>query len=147
MKRNNKVVILALFVAVLSQGVWAWKLPGLLSWASSDDKSSEAAAIKEVKGCSFKAYPDTTIGEAFEEFFADPEWDAGTPDDEDLQDSGITLVNFTGGMMYAGKDVDALVQFYVDEDGNVSMHAFEMNGIPQDDDMQDALIEVIFDDD
>lgn len=113
MKRNNKVWAAALFIAVLSQSVWAWKLPGLLSALSSNRGDKAASkAIKPVKQSSFASYPDTTVGDAFEEFF-----------------------------------VDALVQFYVDEDGDASMQAFEMNGIPQDEDMQDALIEVIFEDD
>ncbi len=61
-------------------------------------------------------FSDMTVGEAFENFFDDPEWKSF----ED--DKGRIIVEFNGGCTWAGEAADCCIQFEVDEDSE----AFEI---------------------
>lgn len=90
-------------------------------------------AIQIVKSAHIDDYPNKTVGEAFEDFFGSPKWEEGGLEDDNIREQGITLVNFTGKMMYADKEVEAVIQFQANKDtGAFKFEAFELNGIPQD---------------
>lgn len=105
-------------------------------------------AVQIVKSAHADGYPNKTIGEAFEAFFGSPKWEEGVPEDDELREQGITLVNFTGKMMYADKEVEAVIQFHVKKDDETfTFEAFELNGIPQDLLTTAVVFEKIFADD
>ena len=54
---------------------------------------------------------DETVGEAFEDFFANPEWESFETED------GEIIVEFNGECEFYGDEADCCIQFEVDEDG------------------------------
>lgn len=99
--------------------------------------------ISLVKKGYFFSYDEMTVGEAIDNFFANPEWSSGEPVDKVLK--GYTLVNCKGGITYYGDYAEAEIQFLVDkDDGSFVLHAFEINGVPQSDYMIEGLIESMF---
>ena len=63
--------------------------------------------VELVKDGKLNAYPDETVGEAFGDFFSDPEWST-------YEDDGETYVKFTGGCYYDDEEVDVKIVFLVD---------------------------------
>lgn len=62
-------------------------------------------------GMLYNISDDETIGEAFEDFFDEPEWDTFE------SDKGKRIVEFNGVCEYYGDEADVCIQFEVDEDG------------------------------
>jgi hypothetical protein len=66
--------------------------------------------IDIVKEGTFYDYPDEYVGDAFDDFFANPSWEYFVSEnDEDI-------VEFTGEAEYMGESVDICIQFQVDPD-------------------------------
>ena len=65
--------------------------------------------IFSVKNGAFYNYPDQTVGDAFQEFFSEPEWST-------FHESGDTYVKFTGGCLLNDEDVRVRILFILDGD-------------------------------
>ena len=79
---------------------------GLL-WALSDAFGN--SAIASVKKGHFSGWPNVTVGDAFEDFFADTKW-------KSFKDGDDTIVEFTGECTWYDKPADAKIQFTVDDE-------------------------------
>ena len=103
----------------------------------------DSEEISIVKNGHFNGHPQKTVGEAVDNFFANPKWESGVGSDGETK--GKTLVNATGKITYMDKEVKAEIQFIVNKDnGTFNMNAFEMNGIPQNVFMVAGLINKMF---
>lgn len=95
--------------------------------------------INLVKNGSPKLYPDSTYGEAFENFFDDPEWEYFKSTEEK------DIVEFSGGCTYMDEPVTATLQFDLDyEKGRFSTEYFEMDGEEQSELMTMAILAKVF---
>lgn len=65
------------------------------------------STVDTVKGGKFNAYPENTVGKAFDNFFSDPEWTS-------YEENGHDYVKFTGGCTLYGEPVNAKIIFVVD---------------------------------
>jgi len=82
--------------------------------------------INMVKNGTLSSYPSKTVGKAFDNFLSNAKWTAGE------SDTGQKFVNVSGGVLYAGKEVNIVFQFFVDVDKSTfSYNACEINGVPQ----------------
>lgn len=79
---------------------------GLL-WALAD--ALGATAIASVKNGHLSGWPDVEIGDAFEDFFANTEW-------ESFKEDGDTIVEFRGECTWYDESADAKIQFTVEDD-------------------------------
>ena len=66
-------------------------------------------SVVVVKKKSSNQYPEKTVEEAFEDFFADPAWVA-------YEENGKEYVKFTGRCTYDGEEVNAKMIFLIDGD-------------------------------
>ncbi len=88
------------------------------------------------------SYPDTTYGEAFDDFFSHPEWEYFVSDD------GRNIVEFNGGAMYMDSAIDVTIQFVVDDDEDTfSVEYVGFNDVPQNEFMKAGLMMAVFEDD
>lgn len=95
--------------------------------------------IQFVKSGTNSAYPNTTYGEAFDNFFDHPKWGYFTTD------SGEDVVEFTGECLYDNVEVEVLMQFTLDKDaGTFEANYLSINDVPQSYLMLSALLEVVF---
>ena len=95
--------------------------------------------INLVKNGSPKLYPDSTYGEAFENFFDDPEWEYFKSTEEE------DIVEFSGGCTYMDEPVTATLQFDLDyEKGKFSTKYFEMDGEEQSELVTVAMLAKVF---
>ncbi|MCH8077583.1 MAG: hypothetical protein IIC13_15365 [SAR324 cluster bacterium] len=79
--------------------------------------------------------PKHTLSQMADSFLSSPAWERGKTRD------GLEFVNVRGGLIYMEKPVEAAVQFMVDRKaGKFTLHAFELNGIPQTGPFRRALI-------
>ena len=101
--------------------------------------SGNPEIIALVKNGTLSNYPNKTVGVAFDSFFSSPKWESGVTSD------GDTFVNVRGKASFAGNNVNAAVQFFVDVDnGTFEYHAFEMNEVPQSNFIFWSLLEKIY---
>ncbi|WP_243439166.1 hypothetical protein [Fundidesulfovibrio soli] len=78
------------------------------------------------------------MGHIVDNFLQNPRWESGETAD------GEVVVNVRGRMDYAGKTVNALLQFTINSHNRSwNMNALELNGVPQDKDMRTALVEAM----
>ncbi|MDR2123386.1 MAG: hypothetical protein LBP38_00130 [Desulfovibrio sp.] len=92
----------------------------------------DSKEIKRVKSGSFKNCQNKTVEQAADDFFDSPKWESGIGVDGETK--GLPLVNLKGKMKIRGKEVDAVLQFILDENGqSFKAHALETNGVPQPD--------------
>ena len=98
--------------------------------------------VQMVKDGTLEAYPQMTVGEAFDGFLSDPKWESG------LSDDNVRFVNVTGGALYLGKEAELAVQFIIvdEKDGSFQYNACEVNGIPQNNLVFWGLLETIYGD-
>jgi hypothetical protein len=97
--------------------------------------------VQQVKTASPYAYPDKTYGEAFDSFFKNPKWKYFEGE------NGEDVVEFTGKCTYHDTEVEALIQFLLNEDDNtVEVGAFSLNDVPQTELMTYGLITAVFED-
>lgn len=100
--------------------------------------------IDMVKNGCPEAYPDTTYGEAFADFFFESQWKYFKEDKEDV-------VEFKGNWNYTSEDSDeneivrVKIQFLIDEENEqFEIHTVTLNGKEQSDLIQVSLILAIF---
>ncbi|WP_339221020.1 hypothetical protein [Paenibacillus sp. FSL W7-1332] len=94
--------------------------------------------VLAVKGGELQDYPDSTIGDAFTEFFRDPTWKnfkAAT---------GENVVEFTGYMIYENTTVKARLQFLLSDEDFFEVGALSFNDVPQNTLMTNSLLAKIF---
>ena len=91
--------------------------------------------IGMVQGGKLATCPHVTVEQMANSFMGSPSWDSG------VSDTGQTFVNLSGEISYHDKKVQALIQFFVDEDnGTFQFNALEFNGEPQIEVMAIALL-------
>lgn len=76
--------------------------------SASEKAGGEDKYVELVQEGSLYYFPDETIEEAFNDFFADPEWKSFVSED------GDRIVEFNGGCEYYGEDENFCMQFEVD---------------------------------
>jgi hypothetical protein len=82
--------------------------------------------VNLVRNGTLQAFPDKTVGRAFDDALHNTKWESITASD------GNTYVNVKGRAIYIGREVEVAVQFRVDYDaGAFEIHAFEIDGVPQ----------------
>lgn len=87
-------------------------------------------------------YPDQTYGEAFDDFFEDPNWDYFQSDD------GRDVVEFTGGCSYRGENADIYIQFIARKSENYCTVCYaSVNGNGMSDDEILNMIGSVFEQD
>lgn len=95
--------------------------------------------VQMVKDGTFDAYPQMTVGKAFDGFLDAPKWESG------LSENNERFVNVKGGISYYDEKAELLIQFVVDEKtGSFQYNACEINGIPQSDLVFWGLLETIY---
>lgn len=126
-RRRAGQALVVLLVSLAAAGVYYAAL--------SEVTAGDPQIVAMVKDGTLSAYPDQTIGEAVEGFFANPQWEHIVAED------GNDYVNVRGRISYAGEPADAVVQYAVDpETGSFQVNAFEINGLPQNELMYLELI-------
>lgn len=101
--------------------------------------SKDDALISQIKGSTLSDYSGKTIGKAVDSFFGSPKWTVQWDKDQN------EYVTITGGITYSGKDVTAALQFKVDKSNSYfEINALELNGIPQNQLMIDALLQKMY---
>ncbi|WHY03269.1 DUF2628 domain-containing protein [Neobacillus sp. DY30] len=93
--------------------------------------------ILSIKDGYFYEYPTTTIGEQFNNFFDEPEWEYVS------SDSPAEIIRFTGVAEYDGYDVNITVDFILTED-SFEIHSAKMNNEEMSDEEFNSLIDAIF---
>ena len=97
--------------------------------------------VQLVRDGTLAAYPQMTVGEAFNGFLSNPKWESIRSDDESR------FVNVTGGIIYDDEEAEIVVQFIVDEENeSFQYYACEINNIPQNDLVVWGLFETIYGD-
>ena len=100
---------------------------------------SSSDYVSIVKDGNFYDYPDKTVGEAFESFFADPSWEYFESTD------GKDIVEFNGKCEYYGEEVKCAIQFEVNsDDGTFEVYAAKLDGDLLTQIEINALLAVIF---
>lgn len=99
--------------------------------------------IQMVKSGSFEAYPQKTVGEAFDGFLGNPKWESGISED------GVRFVNVTGKFYYYDEEANIIVQFIIENEKTESFlyNTCELNGVPQNSLFFWGLLEAIYNDD
>ncbi len=135
--RSSKFWLL-IVLAVIFLIYWYQKNGSLLP--INDDYSQQY--INFVRNGSPTAYPDTTYGKAFDNYFANGRWDYFRTDD------GKDVVEFTGDCMYRDAQVTATIQFLLDVDnGTFDFEYLAFNDVPQIALIKYALITSVFEGD
>ncbi|MEE8435020.1 MAG: hypothetical protein V3S64_09565 [bacterium] len=114
-------------LAGISIVAWAiWDVPG----------GGEISALEAmVQNGKLERCPKHTLRQMADSFLSSPAWEKGKTRD------GLEFVNVRGGVIYLEKPVNAAVQFMVNRKaGKFTLHAFELNGIPQNGPFRRALI-------
>lgn len=97
--------------------------------------------VQLVRDGTLAAYPQMTVGEAFNGFLSNPKWESVRSDDE------VRFVNVSGGIIYDDEDAEIVVQFIVDgENKSFQYYACEINNIPQNNLVVWGLFETIYGD-
>jgi len=98
--------------------------------------------VQMVKDGTLEAYPQMTVGKAFDGFLSNPKWESG------LSDDNVRFVNVTGGALYFDEEAEFAVQsIIVDEkDGSFQYNACEVDGTPQSNLVFWGLLETIYGD-
>lgn len=86
--------------------------------------SNDAGAVLSVKEGRPNQYPNITYERAFEDYFANPAWEACGKDED-----GNEVVKFTGTCTYLGNDAVAEVKFRIyEEQGSFVVSSVKLNG-------------------
>lgn len=93
--------------------------------------------ISTVKDGSFYDYPTTTIGNGFDNFFADSHWEYVA------SDSPYDVVRFTGKADQNGNEVEVIIDFILKDD-SFEIHSATVNSSKITDDEINDMIETIF---
>jgi hypothetical protein len=93
--------------------------------------------VSFVKDGSFYEYPTTTIGEGFNDFFFEPEWEYVSAD------SAYDIVRFTGVADQDGVDVEVTIDFIL-TDESFDIHSATVDGELISEDEIFSLLDVVF---
>lgn len=98
--------------------------------------------VQLVRDGTLEAYPQMTVGEAFDGFLSDPKWESG------LSDDNVRFVNVKGGALYFGEEAELAVQFIIvdEKEGSFQYNACEVDGTPQNNLVFWGLLETIYGD-
>jgi hypothetical protein len=97
------------------------------------DDTREVKMIKEGK---LESCPNATVNQMVDGFIGSPSWESNETAE------GQKFVNITGRITYSEKEVDALIQFFIDPDkGTFNFNAFEINELPQNNLLAMGLLE------
>ena len=108
-KKDNKKKIIGIVVGCVCLLIAAVLiLVGIFSAIGKAGGSDEY--VDMVQEGSLYYFPDETVEEAFDNFFADPEWESFVSED------GDRIVEFNGTCEYYGEDENLCMQFTVDEE-------------------------------
>lgn len=96
--------------------------------------------VRMVKTATLEAFPQKTVGDAFDDYLKKPKWESG------LSEDGIRFVNVSGKILIYGEETDIAVQFVFKDEkaGMFSYNACKLNGIPQNDLFVWGLMEAIY---
>ena len=97
---------------------------------NGEDENSQQVKLAKLGSC-----PQMTVGKIAEGFMGSPSWSSGEAED------GETFVNLKGDIMFAEKEVNALIQFVFNDDDTFKFNALEFNGVPQNTFVANALLE------
>ncbi len=127
-KITGIVAISIIFILIVSavSGIWG--------------NEGEKEYVNYVKEGYPESYPYITYGQAFNDFFGDPEWKYFKSSDEN------DIVEFSGKCTYMDAEVTATIQFVLDIDNGTFVPGyFDMNGVPQNEWMTLFIINKVFD--
>ena len=85
---------------------------------------AEDPSISMVKSGVLDSCPDKNMNEMVNGFLGSPKWTSGISED------GQKFVNIEGRLTYAEKEVDGIIQFFVNDD-RFEFSALEFNEVPQ----------------
>lgn len=106
-------------------------------------RESAEQFISSVKLGSFQDYPDITVEEMFNCFFAEPTWEYF--EGEKVKTGEIQdIVEFTGQCTYAEEDILARIQFVVNEDETFNMENLFFNDVAQSPFILSSMIMTIY---
>lgn len=112
---------------------------GMFSFLASGHKDKY---VEIVKMGILEAYPQKTVGEAFNDYLEHATWESG------LSEDGQRFVNVRGEILYLDNNAEIVVQFLVDKDDETfTYNACEMDGVPQNDYFVWMLFENVYGDD
>lgn len=95
--------------------------------------------VSSVKNATPLDYPNVTYGEAFGEYFHNPQWR------HFKSDTGKDIVEFTGNCLFQDAEVEATIQFLLNTDTGTTEIAFlALNDIPQNKLYLSALLSKVF---
>ena len=99
--------------------------------------SEDSKMIERVKSGELSEFPGKTVGHAVESFLGDPKWDV-------VFNEGAWYVDVSGKMTYMEKEVTAKIQFQLHAGGGFEINALELNDLPQNRLVLNALIGKMF---
>lgn len=103
--------------------------------------TSESEEVQCVKNGYFTEYSsDITLGELLDGFLSDSTWQYFESDD------GIDIVECTGKCMYMDQEVEATVQFQLNDDDTFELYTLAFNDIPQNLFITAAFFEKMYED-
>ena len=108
-KKDNKKKIISIVVGCVCLIIAAVLIFGE-AFSASEKTGGTDKYVEIVQEGSLYYFPDETVEEAFDDFFADPEWKSFVSED------GDRIVEFNGTCEYYGEDENLCMQFTVDED-------------------------------
>lgn len=144
MKKKIAIVLLIITVTLMQYGC-----------SKSSENENYILMVKTAINESYDG--EITYGDAFDEFFSNPQWtyfngvwesfdDDGDGEPDEIVDD-VDVVEFTGSCQYRGVSVDALVQFVLDlDEGKFSAKYLSFNDIPQDMFTMSSLFNTVFSD-
>lgn len=111
---------------------WFWlviavAIIGVIAIVGSGDSNDDLQGsvfdsnIDMVKKGSPELIPDITYGQAYENFFANPQWRGFTAD------TGEHVVEFTGDCTYYDEDAQVYIQFVIESETSFSMYYAHLN--------------------
>ncbi len=118
----KKQKIIRIAVALVCFAVAAVLIFGDAIGGASRAGDSTSEYVTAIKESTMTDYPSQTVGEAFESFFADPEWKSFTSKD------GEIIVEFNGGCTWNGEDADCCIQFEIYEDDTFDTYYADIDG-------------------
>lgn len=101
------------------------------------------AVVESVKTGTNSNYPDTTYGEAFDNFFTNTSWKYFDGRVLYGSESEKDIVRFTGNCSYGDEEVEATIEFTVYDD-SFEVASLSFDGEPQGMDVLTILIQTIF---
>lgn len=107
------------------------------SLGENEADSEGSNYIKIIKEGSPEEYDEITYGDAFSDFFSDPDWEY-VP-----SENGKDIVQFTGGCLYAEKDITVCIKFII-KDKTFQCTYMDYDGEKQDQDEINYMIDTVF---